>query len=60
MVVSEQKSEYMVAGACSDCGARVQQRTACVDVVTHSAVELCEACWQAYRQRQAFAAGCCG
>ena len=31
-----------------------------VDVATHSTVELCAACWNAYRQRQVFSAGCCG
>ena len=49
-----------LAGACSDCGAVVQRRIACVDRMTHSTVELCERCWSASQQRQVFAGGCCG
>lgn len=47
-------------GTCSDCGTTVQRRIECVDGMTHSTVELCETCWNAYRQRQVFAGGCCG
>ena len=48
------------AGPCSDCGSIVSHRKVCQDSMTHSIVELCEACWHAQRQRQAFGGGCCG
>lgn len=60
MVAQETSVDGVVTGSCADCGALVAQRLACVDVVTHSTVELCAACWNAYRQRQAFSTGCCG
>jgi hypothetical protein len=53
-------TEKRIIGACSDCGATVQRRIECVDGMTHSTLELCETCWNAYRQRQVFAGGCCG
>ena len=52
--------ESRIVGACSDCGAMVLRRIECVDQTTCSAVELCETCWHANRQRQVFAGGCCG
>jgi len=60
MVDQESSVARVVSGSCADCGARVAQRMASVDVATHSTVELCVACWNAYRQRQVFSAGCCG
>ncbi len=60
MVVQERNVDRVVSGSCADCGALVEQRMACVDVATHSTVELCASCWNAYRQRQVFSAGCCG
>jgi hypothetical protein len=53
-------TELGIIGTCSDCGRSVQQRKECVDGMTHSTVELCETCWNAYLQRQVFADGCCG
>ncbi len=53
-------TEKRMTGACSDCGVTVRQRIECVDGMTHSTLELCETCWNAYRQRQVFAGGCCG
>jgi len=52
--------ESEITGICSDCGTPVRQRIACVDSMTHATLELCEICWNAYRQRQIFAGGCCG
>jgi hypothetical protein len=49
-----------LAGACSDCGAVVQRRIACIDVITHSTIELCDPCWSAFQQRQVFTSGCRG
>ncbi|MEQ1795265.1 MAG: hypothetical protein ABL970_13870 [Nitrospira sp.] len=60
MVAQEPSVDRVVSGSCADCGAVVVQRMACVDVATRSTVELCAACWNAYRQRQVFSAGCCG
>ena len=60
MLVQESNAQIVVEGPCSDCGAIVGRRMECVDGVTHSTVELCEGCWNAYRQRQVFAGGCCG
>ena len=45
---------------CSDCGIVVEQRMESIDDFTHSAVQLCPTCWNAYRQRSVFAGGCCG
>ncbi|HLZ34250.1 MAG TPA: hypothetical protein VKP13_09540 [Nitrospira sp.] len=53
-------TEKQVMGTCSDCGTPVWRRIECVDGMTHSTLELCETCWNAYRQRQVFAGGCCG
>jgi hypothetical protein len=52
--------ESEITGICSDCGMSVWHRITCVDGMTHATVELCETCWNAYRQRQIFAGGCCG
>lgn len=60
MLVQERRSEYTVSGPCSDCGAFVERRMECLDHFTHSTVALCASCWNAYRQRQVFAGGCCG
>lgn len=60
MVVHEASPDCVASGSCADCGLPVAQRMVCVDVITHSTVELCPACWNAYRQRQVFSAGCCG
>lgn len=60
MVAQEPRVDRVASGSCADCGVVVAQRMACVDVATHSTVELCAACWNAYRQRQVFSAGCCG
>lgn len=60
MVIQESKAYVAVSGPCSDCGAMVERRMECVDNFTHSTVELCATCWSAYRQREMFAAGCCG
>ena len=59
MLTQERRTDIRLAGACSDCGAVVQRRIACVDGMTHSTVELCERCWSAAQQRQVFAGGCC-
>ncbi len=56
----QQDIERQAVGTCSDCGMTVRRRIACVDGTTHSTLELCEVCWQAYRQRQVFPGGCCG
>jgi hypothetical protein len=53
-------TERRGTGTCSDCGTTVRYRIECVDVVTHSTLELCETCWNAYRQRQVFSGECCG
>jgi len=60
MVAQESRADRVANGPCADCGVVVVRRMACVDVATHSTVELCAACWNAYRQRQVFSAGCCG
>ena len=60
MVVQEADVNRVASGSCADCGAHAAERRECVDVITHSKVELCPACWNAYRQRQAFGSGCCG
>src|SRR5262249_13573750 len=60
MIVQEPRLEVAVGGPCSDCGAMVDRRIACVDTFTHSNVNLCGSCWHAFRQRQTFASGCCG
>ena len=48
------------AGSCAECGLVVERRIECVDGFTHSTVQLCQFCWNACQQRQAFAGGCCG
>jgi hypothetical protein len=50
----------IAAGPCTDCGAMVPERKACVDGVSHASLQLCEVCWNVFRQRQMFAGGCCG
>jgi hypothetical protein len=50
----------VAAGACADCGALAPRRIECIDGITHSKLELCEVCWNVFRQRQMFAGGCCG
>lgn len=60
MVMQECHGDGVMNGSCADCGTLAAQRMACVDILTHSTVELCPACWNAYRQRQVFSAGCCG
>ena len=60
MVLQESRVESAVAGPCSDCGQFVERRAESIDGFTHSTVQLCAACWNAYRQRQVFAGGCCG
>src|SRR5574341_2494150 len=59
MRVQAHSAQVIDAGPCSDCGATVERRMVCVDHVTHSTVDLCAFCWNAYRQREMFAAGCC-
>jgi hypothetical protein len=60
MLVQEPDIDIKRSGPCADCGIRVKRRIECVDGLTHSTVELCQACWIACQQRQAFAGGCCG
>ena len=60
MLTQECRTNMRPAGTCSDCGTPAQRRTTCVDEMTHSTVELCERCCCVFRQRQAFANGCCG
>ena len=60
MVAQERNVDRVMSGFCADYGALVDPRMACVDVATRSTVELCATCWNAYRQRQVFSAGCCG
>ena len=60
MVEAHKRQSEAAAGPCSDCGVIVEQRMESVDGLTHSTVELCPACWNAHRQRQVFAGGCCG
>jgi hypothetical protein len=60
MVVQTLDSELVCEGPCADCGVVVQRRIVCVDGMTHSRMELCEICWNVFRQRQVFAGGCCG
>jgi hypothetical protein len=60
MLVQEDSSHVAVSGPCADCGAFVERRMECVDNFARSTVGLCAVCWNAYRQRQVFAAGCCG
>src|SRR5262245_27129883 len=58
MVIQEPHVDVAKGG--TDCGALAHRRIACIDIFTHSTVDLCTSCWQAYRQRQEFANGCCG
>lgn len=60
MLVQELSAQVVIGGPCSDCGVTVERRMECTDRFTHSTVELCAFCWNAYRQRQVFSAGCCG
>lgn len=60
MPVSEQSSQSVGAGSCSDCGLYVERRVESVDDVTHSTVQLCAVCWNASRHRRVFSGGCCG
>lgn len=60
MVGQESKPKRQVGIACSDCCASVECLIVAVDATTHSSVDLCLRCWNAYRQRQAFGSGCCG
>jgi hypothetical protein len=55
MVVQEHRAESVAAGPCSDCGMFVERRTEVIEHFTHSAVQLCTACWHAYRERQGLA-----
>jgi hypothetical protein len=59
MPVQERSSQSVMTGPCSDCGVMVEQRIESIDGFTHSTVQLCPACWNAHRQRQVFAGGCC-
>jgi hypothetical protein len=58
-MVQEHRSDSIGAGPCSDCGMFVEWRTEVIEGFTHSAIQLCATCQQAFRQRQAFAGGCC-
>ncbi|MBY0246752.1 MAG: hypothetical protein K2Q17_03705 [Nitrospiraceae bacterium] len=60
MVLQERRVESTAAGPCSDCGTFVERRAESIDGFTHSTVQLCASCWNAYRQRQVFSSGCCG
>jgi hypothetical protein len=60
MIVQEHRSSSVTTGPCSDCGLVVEQRVESIDSLTHSTVQLCASCWNAYRQRQVFSGGCCG
>jgi hypothetical protein len=60
MLVQEPAIDIQRSGPCADCGIMVERRIECMDALTHSAVDLCEACWIACQQRQVFASGCCG
>ncbi len=60
MLVQERNTQSVQQGPCSDCGVVVERRMVCIDGVTHSTVALCATCWNAHRQRQVFAGGCCG
>ncbi len=53
-------TEKRVTGPCSDCGKTVRHRIECADGMTYSTLELCETCWNAYRQQQVLTGGCCG
>jgi hypothetical protein len=52
--------ERRADGSCADCGRWTASRAVCVDVHTHSEVELCGNCVPAFLQRQQFPPGCCG
>ncbi|MBA5865423.1 MAG: hypothetical protein GDA67_01870 [Nitrospira sp. CR1.3] len=56
----QQDIKIEATGFCSDCGTMAMRLVECVDRMTHSRLELCEVCWNAYRQRQVFSSGCCG
>ncbi|MGE0470997.1 MAG: hypothetical protein AB7P19_16575 [Nitrospira sp.] len=60
MRVQEHKPPSVTTSPCSDCGMVVEQRMELIDGLTHSTVHLCITCWNAHRQRQVFAGGCCG
>ncbi len=60
MTVQEHSAPSTTIGPCSDCGIVVERRMESIDGFTHSPAQLCPTCWNAYRQRQVFAGGCCG
>ncbi len=60
MVHQEHHVEPAATGPCSDCGTVADRRVGLLDGFTHSTVQLCLTCWNAHRQRQVFAGGCCG
>src|SRR5262245_55505171 len=47
MTIQEPSVVVAIEGPCSDCGAMADQRIACIDIFTHSTVDLCASCWQA-------------
>jgi hypothetical protein len=59
-MLAQQSDVKIQRGPCADCGIIVEQRIECVDSLTHSTVDLCQACWIACQQRQVFSGGCCG